>query len=66
MSPERTQNSEALEPGPIHESQIVDLVLLASEQTEDAFEVDDLVADWLQFEPPEAPALLSQDPIFGR
>ncbi|MDG2334703.1 MAG: hypothetical protein P8Q97_10805 [Myxococcota bacterium] len=66
MPPERTRNSAALDPGPIHESQIVELVLLASERTEDAFEVDDLVADWLEFEPPEASALLSQDPICER
>ena len=29
------------------ESHLVELVLLASEHTEDAFELDDLVEDWL-------------------
>ena len=39
--------SETREERERRESHLVELVLLASEHTEDAFELDDLVEDWL-------------------
>ncbi len=66
MPTEQTRSHAIADPDPTRENCVVELVLLASEWSEDAFEVDDLVADWLQPESPEPPEFLSQDPIFGR
>ncbi len=54
-----TRNAEATAQLEVHEDRLVELVLLASEATEDAFELDDLVDEWMRAESHELDAPLT-------
>jgi hypothetical protein len=54
-----TRSAEVIDHLEVHEDRLVELVLLASEATEDAFELDDLVDEWMRAESEEHKAPLT-------
>ena len=54
-----TRSAEVIDHLEVHENRMVELVLLASEATEDAFELDDLVDEWMRAESDEHEAPLT-------
>ena len=63
MDSTNTGSIEAIQHPEVREDHLVELVLMASEATEDAFELDDLVDEWMRSESGENGALSSAPPL---